>query len=557
MNMNYSNYKQIDGFLFEKFILNGAGKLKENIKKINDLNVFPIPDGDTGDNMFRTFSGGIKSMQQEHENSVDKKAHALAVGMLLSARGNSGVILSQIFAGLGNGLEGVEVASIADLSKAFSEGVKRAYSTVVTPVEGTILTVAREALEGTNEHINENITLGEYSELILSKMKTSLANTPELLDVLKEAGVVDSGGAGLYMIAQGVLEAIRGNSSEFSFDTDQKQNTALDFSLFGKDSVFEYGYCTEFLLRLMTAKTDVDNFDINRVIEYLETIGDSIVALKEDSILKIHVHTMTPSKVLEFCQQFGEFLTVKIENMMLQHNEHEAKRSADIPKVAKKRAKYASCVVTSGSGNIEVFRELGADHIIDGGQGKNPSTGDFIKAFDEINADNIFVFPNNSNIFMAAEQAGELYGKSKVHIIPSINPGQAYASLAMLDYSSDDPVTIKANFISNMEFVETGMVCKAIRNVDYKDLSVRSNDYIGFTNKKVLTADEDKITALRDLCEKLGLDDKEIVTVFYGTDATDEDKQRVRDLFKNSYRNKEFYEVEGNQEIYDFIIVLE
>ena len=555
--MNYTSYKQIDGALFEKFIINGAAKLKENVKMINDLNVFPIPDGDTGDNMFRTFSGGIKNMQQEQQNSVAKKAHALAVGMLLSARGNSGVILSQIFAGMDNGLEGVEVANMSDLSKAFSEGVKRAYATVVSPVEGTILTVAREALEGTNGIIDDSITLGEYSEVILDKMKTSLANTPELLDVLKEAGVVDSGGAGLYMIAQGVLEAIKGNDSEFTLENEQKQTQIVDFSLFGKDSVFEFGYCTEFLLRLMTAKTDVENFDIQKVIDYLGTIGDSIVALKEDSILKIHVHTMTPSKVLEYCQQFGEFLTIKIENMMLQHNEHEAKKAADIPKVQKKRTKYASCVVTTGSGNIEVFRQLGADHIIDGGQGKNPSTGDFIKAFDEMNADNIFVFPNNTNIFMAAEQAAGLYTKSKIHVIPSKNPGQAYAALAMLDYSSDDAEMIKQNFVSNMEFVETGMVCKAIRNVEYRDISVKNNDYIGFTNKKVLSADEDKIGALATLCEKLKLEDKDIVTVFYGADATDEDKRRVRELINGKYKDKEFYDVDGKQEIYDFIVVLE
>ncbi len=554
--MDYSKNRQINGDLFEKFVTSGAGKLKQNINEINDLNVFPIPDGDTGDNMFRTISGGIKTMNAEKSDSVGKKALSLASGMLVSARGNSGVILSQIFAGIAEGLSGIETAGIPELVKAFSCGVRRAYDTVVSPVEGTILTVARESLEGVTPLITEETTIGEFSELILQKMKASLANTPELLDVLKEAGVVDSGGAGLYMIAEGVCEVIRGRFIPVD-DTGTESVAAIDLSLFDKDSVFEFGYCTEFLLRLMTAKTDVDKFDIKVIIDYLNTVGDSIVALKDGSIVKVHVHTFTPSKVLEFCQQFGEFLTLKIENMMLQHNERELRLENDIPKIEKKRSKYASCVVTSGSGNIEVFRELGADYIIDGGQGKNPSAGDFIEAFDKINADNIFVFPNNSNIFMAAEQAGKLYEKSNIHIIPSKNPGQAYASLAMLDYSPDDAEAIKENFIANMQYVETGMVCKAIRSVEYRDISVKDNDYIGFTNKKVMSSDTDKTEALKTLCEKLDISQKDIITVFYGSDASEEDKQKVREMFKNDYKNKEFYEVNGDQDVYDFIVVLE
>ncbi|MBQ6553330.1 MAG: DAK2 domain-containing protein [Clostridia bacterium] len=554
--MNYYDFKLVDGLMLEKFAANGAAKLQQNIKQINDLNVFPIPDGDTGDNMFRTISGGVAEMRKEPANSVCKKARALASGMLLSARGNSGVILSQIFYGISTGLEGVETASINDLAAAFINGAKRAYETVVSPVEGTILTVARESVDDIFPLINENTTLGEFTDLIIKRMNASLANTPELLDVLKEAGVIDSGGAGLYLIAEGAFDAIKGN--ELSLGEGAAQATAAaDISLFGKDDKFEFGYCTEFLLRLMSAKCDVDAFDENVIIDYLSTIGDSIVAFKNDSVVKVHVHTMTPSKALEFCQQFGEFLTVKIENMMLQHNEHELKKAAELPKAQKQRAKFAACVVTSGSGVIEIFRELGADCIIEGGQGKNPSIKDFIEAFDAINADDIFVFPNNSNIFMAAEQAGRLYERSTIHVIPSVNLGQAYAGLSMLDYSSGDAETIKRNFIENMDYALTGMVCRAIRSVEYNDVSVKNNDYIGFTNKKIISSSPDKTEALRLLCDRLGIAEKDIATVFYGADATDADKENVRALFASQYSGKEFYEIDGKQEVYDFIVILE
>ena len=555
--MNYCDYKTVDGAMFEKFIISGAGKLQQNIKKINDLNVFPIPDGDTGDNMFRTISGGISEMLKENEESVCKKAQALAKGMLFSARGNSGVILSQLFSGMSIGLDGITEATVSDLGRAFMNGVRRAYETVVSPVEGTILTVARESACDTFNLIGDDTTLGELAELIVNRMNSSLENTPELLDVLKEAGVIDSGGAGLYLIAEGASEAINGiETGGFS----SEQNTGaqhLDFSLFEKDSVFEYGYCTEFMLRLMTSKTDVDSFDEKVITDYLETIGDSIVAFRDGSIVKVHVHTMTPAKAIEFCQQFGEFLTVKIENMMLQHNEHELKKRDELPTVQRKRAKYATCVVTSGDGIIEVFKEQGADYIIDGGQGKNPSINDFINAFDAINADNIFVFPNNSNIIMAATQAKELYKSSVIFVIPSKNIGQAYAAMAMLDYSFKTPEEVEKNFLDNMNYVETGMVCKAIRSVEYKDLSVKNNDYIGFTNKKVLSSSPDKTEALKGLCVGLDIESKDIATVVFGADATEADRNAVRDMFSHDFKGKEFYEIDGKQEIYDFIIILE
>ena len=435
--------------------------------------------------------------------------------------------------------------------RAFSQGVKRAYETVVTPVEGTILTVAREAADSMNGALGLQTTLGEFSERYLDRMRTSLANTPELLAVLKEAGVVDSGGAGLYRIAEGVAGAIRGESVDAK-ETFVPQAEGPDLDLFTEDSELKFGYCTEFLLRLTRKKTDVEAFDVQTVIDYLETIGESIVAFKNGSIVKVHVHTMEPHKALAFCQQFGEFLTVKIENMMLQHNEHEKIKQVALPEVQKARAKYASCVVAAGKGIMDVFSEMGADRIIDGGQGKNPSINDFIEAFDRINADHIFVFPNNSNILMAAEQAVRLYKGSEIHVVPSKNLGQAYAALAMLDYSFDTAEEVLNNFIENMEYVETGMVTKAIRDVDYPTLSVKSGDYIGFTNKKVLSAAKDKVEALCALCEQMQIGEKSIVTVIFGEGADEQTREATRKLFGERFSDKEYYE-----EIYDFIVILE
>ena len=590
MTMNYTEYKYIDGEMFEIFLLGGAAWLKANIQKVNDLNVFPIPDGDTGDNMYLTISGGIREMQREDSPLLWRKAEALSRGMLLAARGNSGVILSQLFAGLCAALEEKERVTLQELTEAFNAGVERAYETVVTPVEGTILTVARESTQ-LLRFSDEDTTLGEYADYMLEVMHDSLANTPELLDVLKEAGVVDSGGAGLYMIAEGAAGVVRGEERAVQPSAEESSVAAepaaaapkMDLSLFTADSRLEFGYCTEFLLRLMHAKTDVEHFDEKVIIDYLSTIGDSIVCFKDDTIVKVHVHTMTPSKAMEFCQQFGEFLTLKIENMMLQHNNHviqlaekqetadpaaegsqdelllrhTEKRESSIPVVKKKRSKYATCVVTNGQGIIDIFREMGADEILVGGQGKNPSAQDFMDCFDRLNADAIFVFPNNANIVMAAEQAAGMYKDSRVFVIPSKSLGQAYTAMSMLDISFDTAEEVRDNFIANMEYAETGMVCKACREYESMEFTVSEDDYLGVSRNQLMSASADKVEALGVLCDKMGIEDRGIATVIYGESITDEDRDKTRRLFAEKWKDKEFYEIEGQQELYDLIVILE
>ena len=558
--MELAKTKDIDGQIFERLVICGVERLKEQVGVINDLNVFPIPDGDTGDNMLSTISGGLTAMKKVRENSIGKKAKALSDEMLLHARGNSGVIFSQFFYGLSCGLNGLDVADMNQITAALKEGVKKGYSSVVKPVEGTMLTVAREAAEKSADHIDENTDLLTFAEDYVSEMKESLKRTPDLLYVLKEAGVVDSGGAGLLCMAEGVKDAITGGGDEIAA-TETTGDTAkeVDLDKFTEDSVMEFGYCTEFLLRLQKIKTDVSAFDVKVIIDYLNTIGDSIVAFKTGTIIKVHVHTLTPHKALEFCQQFGEFLTVKIENMTLQHNETAKEKKNDIRdefKVKKARKEYGLCTVASGEGLKAILLELGADAVVDGGQTKNPSVGDFLKAFDEINAENIFVLPNNKNIIMAAQSAADIYEGGKVFVIPTKDVGQGYSALSMLDYSGS-PKEIAERLKSDSEDVVTGMVTNSVRDADINGVNIKKGDYIGFTDKTMLSSTSDKVKTAIDLVEKLGGDEKTLATVIYGVNATEEDRKRLYENMTERFKNIETYEIDGGQEVYDFILMIE
>lgn len=549
--MVYREYKYLDGAMFEEFVLSGANRLEKNIQKINDLNVFPIPDGDTGDNMYLTIKGGIDKMREVSDNSVCKKANALAEGMLFNARGNSGVILSQIFSGIASGFNGLEVASLSDIVNAFKEGVKKAYSSVDPPVEGTILTVARESIEKMDRSPHSQ-TIGDFCDEILSYMYKSLENTPELLHILKEAGVIDSGGAGLYFICEGARDAVNGEAVDGTSSQVASQK-AVDYSLFTEDSELVYGYCTEFLLRLMSKKTDVEGFDEKIIIDYLKNIGDSIVCFKDGSIIKVHVHTMTPSKVLEFAQQFGEFLTVKIENMTLQHSSQEKKD--ELPQVKRARKKYSSVVVSDGSGFKELFTELGVDYIIDGGQGKNPSINDFVKAFDEVNSDNIFVFPNNSNIILAANQAKEVYKDSNIYVIETKNVGEAYSALSMLDYSYETPDEVYDLFVSSISSNVTALVCKATRDVCLNGVSVTLGDYISMIGKKLVSSSKTLSETIVSLLNSL--DEVNLVTLFFGNMVSDSDKETLKEDIMKAYPDIELYDSYGGQDTFDLIIIIE
>ena len=556
--MDFSQAKTVDGELFSTLVLSGVAALKEHVQAVNDLNVFPIPDGDTGDNMYHTIYGGLSKLNGITDNDIGKKAAALSDGMLLNARGNSGVILSQLFCGIAKGLAKYTTVSLSDFAKAFNEGVKTAYLAVIKPVEGTILTVARESVDYACSNVDENKTLVAFFDDLLTEMKRSLEHTPDLLPVLKEAGVIDSGGAGLYYIIDGMRCAVKGNAlSVDGYSTAQKQD--LDFSLFTENSVMEYGYCTEFLLRLQNSKTDVDAFNVQTLSDYLETIGDSIVAFKTDSIVKVHVHTLTPYKVLEFAQRFGEFLTIKIENMTLQHSEtvkNAAKEEVAFAKVEKPRKKFGVCAVASGEGLISMLKEIGADEVIDGGQTSNPSSEDFINAFDRINAEYIFVMPNNGNVILTAKQAAKMYTKAEIRVIETKNVGDCYAALSMADFTVETADDAEKILLDNMEDVDTGMVSVAVRDANLNGVTIKTGDYIGFTDKTVYVSTTDKIQAFKALAEKMGISEKPFLIAVYGKNVTDADKDAVREYSKQ-FKNLEFYDVNGGQDVYDFILIFQ
>ena len=426
----------LDGPTYAAMILAGTANLSRHMEEVNDLNVFPIPDGDTGSNMMMTMQGGA-SVARGLDANLSEASGKIARGMLLGARGNSGVILSQFFAGLAEGFHTYEEADVHAVEKAVACGVGCAYESVVTPTPGTILTVIKDACNYAG-HCNCE-TVDAYFLAFIDEARRALARTPDLLPVLKEAGVVDSGGAGLLYIVEGMFAYLCGKAPEdVEFEIREETHT-IDPDLFGADSVMEFGYCTELLLRLQTIKTDPATFDVNIITDYLQSIGDSVVTVKDDSIVKLHVHTMTPYKVLEFCQQYGEFLTIKIENMMLQHNETVANEQASVAvSASEQKSPFGIVAVAAGDGICEAFLEMGADEVVRGGQTMNPSAEDFLLAFDRVGADTIFVLPNNGNVLLAARQAAALYRGSDVRVIPTKSIGDGYAVLSMLDLDSGD-----------------------------------------------------------------------------------------------------------------------
>lgn len=554
--------KRIDGELFRKMILGGAANLRANLQEVNDLNVFPIPDGDTGENMYRTLRGGLEQLQSCKGETLAERSQATSQGMLLGARGNSGVILSQLFYGLAEGLAGLESADLQQFGVALKQGVQCAYGAVAHPVEGTILTVAREAADNACAALKADTTVEEFFGGYLYEMKKSLEKTPELLAVLKEAGVIDSGGAGLVYITEGVCKTLRGEEMEKELSVAESgDKKGLDLSKFDENSEMVYGYCTEFLLQLQTRKTDVKNFDLENFKAFLESVGDSVVAFQTGTVIKIHVHTMTPWVVMKECQNYGEFLTVKIENMTLQHNETLKKESVgqktELKKPRRARRKFALVTVATGEGWGDTFSEMGADYVVQGGQTNNPSAKEFVQAFDEVNADCIFVLPNNGNVILAAKQAANMYTHSDVRVIESKNIGQGYSALSMLDYGADDADEIAALLDESMQNTQTGMVARAVRDTALNGVTVNKDEYMGFTDNEMLVCKPEKVDALCALAEKMRVGEKEYFLVSYGKSVTDGEKERFRTYVGQTYPAVEVYEIDGRQDVYDFLLIVE
>ena len=539
---------ELDGLTFVAMLRQGAVSLGKDKTVINDLNVFPIPDGDTGDNMLMTLKAGCAALEG-HLGALSELSSAASSGMLLGARGNSGVILSRIFAGLAKGLKDVVVADPKTFAKALQSAVEEAYKSVPVPVEGTIITVLREGVAGADAGSD----LNHYFETLLNAMQVSLDYTPELLQVLKEAGVVDSGGAGLVSIFRGMNEALNGIISEEGIVPSMAASPTVELDKFTENSTLEFGYCTEFLLRLMRSKVDLDAFDEKIIFDYLNQVGESVVAFREDSIVKVHVHTFTPGVILNEMQKYGEFLTIKIENMALQHHQSTNQNNASFKLPSKP---YGIVTVASGEGLINAFREFGVDEVIAGGQTMNPSTQDFLDAFARINAQHILVFPNNNNIKMAADQAAELYKNADIRVLPSTTIGEGYYGIGAIDRDNPNVDEVITNVTEIMESIATGIVSTAIRDAEGDQVSVHTGDFIGYSGKQILSANTDRETAAKNLVERLGAASRDVMLVFNGEDVPSEEAERLVADLQTQYKDLEIMLNNGAQPIYDYIFVL-
>lgn len=546
--------KKLDGFLLARLLHGGAANLKANKQTVNDLNVFPIPDGDTGDNMFLTINAGATAAGEGSEN-LSQTAGKAASGMLLGARGNSGVILSRIFAGLAKGFEGAASVDVKALGAAFESGVTEAYGAVSVPVEGTILTVLKDSVAFANKNLTAESTLQSYFDDFNRELKRSLERTPDLLDVLREAGVVDSGGAGLGYVTEGMAAVLSGREvAAAGAETAHVQ--AVDLDAFTENSVLEFGYCTEFLLRLQTGKVDLSTFQTEELTRYLNSVGDSVVCFREGTIVKVHVHTKKPGDILNKMQEYGEFLTFKMENMTLQHNEnHMSEKLA--PKRKMPHKPFGVVSVAAGEGIKDAFVSLGCDAVVDGGQSMNPSAQDLIAAFGNVNADVILVFPNNSNIIMTAKQAAQLYTDAEIRVVPTKTIGEGYAAISMLDTSSGDTDAIVEELEEIIAGVVTGIVSRAVRDTEMDGVAVHKDDYIGFVGDTIYTACSDRNEAAVRLCEATKAQRYDIMLLVCGADASAKEAQALCDSLQKQYRRTEIVMIDGGQPIYDYIIILE
>ena len=540
--------RTIDGKCYARMLIGGAAMLSIHAKELNALNVFPVADGDTGTNMLKTIEGGLSAVEKDASASIGEFSKQFSRGVLLSARGNSGVILSQIFAGINEVLKEQELADVSIIADAYRHGIERSYAAVQNPTEGTILTVFRESTEYATKNMSEKSTLEDFFRLHIEEAKRSLAETKNILPALAEADVVDSGAAGYLYIAEGMFQALEGHEVNYDI-AERKEENAVNIDLFTRDSVLEYGYCTEFLLRLTTSKVDPDSFDVLRIVSLLtEMGGESIVAYKQDDIIKVHVHTFAPGEILAKVQSFGEFLTVKIENMNLGHTETEKKKP---PK------EFAVVSVAQGDGMAVLFSQMGADRIVSGGQSENPSIEDFVEAFKACNAKNIIVLPNNKNIVLAARQAAALYTDKPVHVINTKNIAQGYAALSVITPGIKDIDSLVTSAERAAEGVIDGEITCAVRDavVDGKNISI--GDYIAISGGNIVAVENTPEDAVRSLLEAIDIDLCEIITLFVGSRVSIEKRVELTERLKEIYDEYEIVVYEGGQEVYDYLVAVE
>ena len=548
--------EKINGLVLAEMIDLGSKNLAKNAEKINALNVFPVPDGDTGTNMNLSMSSGAKETAANVVENIGELGKSFSKGLLMGARGNSGVILSQLFRGMSQHIADKKEVNAKEFAEAIQNGVSIAYKAIIKPVEGTILTVAREAAEAGVKASENTTSVIEVMEAIYAEAQASLKRTPELLPILKEVGVVDSGGQGLVCVYQGFvaalkgekiegLEAVEANVVDMQFEDDHD----MDF-MSPEDIV--YGFCTEFTVRLDKEKKE---FNEDKFREDMSKFGDSLLVISDSEYVKIHVHTETPGDVFNYGQQYGELIKIKSDNMREQHREVLRKQEAKQVTAPKELKEQAMISISMGAGLSKVLTSMGVDYIVEGGQTMNPSTEDIMKAIKEVNAKNIFIFPNNKNIQLAAKQAAEL-AEENVFVVESKTAPQGLAAVMVYNPQA----TAEENFANMQEVlstVSTLEVTHAVRDTNIEGVEIKKDEFMGIRNGKIVVSNLSLNTVLEELLEKSLDEDSEIVTLYLGEESTEEYTDFLEQLIEEKYPDVEVELIESGQPVYPYIIGIE
>ncbi|MGD7008452.1 DAK2 domain-containing protein [Metabacillus sp. 84] len=550
--------KTLDGNHFAEMIMQGANHLSNNAKMVDALNVFPVPDGDTGTNMNLSMSSGAKEVQKNVQAHIGKVGMALSRGLLMGARGNSGVILSQLFRGFSKSIEGKSSISARDFAQAFQTGVDTAYKAVMKPVEGTILTVAKDAAKKAVSAAKNEDDLIKLMEAILKEAKASLERTPDLLPVLKEVGVVDSGGQGLVLVYEGFLAELKGEkvpgtpmalpSMNDMVNAEHHKNVHAHINT----EDIEFGYCTEFMVRFEEGKK---SFSEDQFRKELSEFGDSLLVISDDEVAKIHIHAEHPGEVLSYGQKYGSLISMKIENMREQHSNLVSEPAKAAPQPEKKKEKYGIITVSMGSGIADLFRSIGASEVIEGGQTMNPSTEDIVSAIEKVNAENIIILPNNSNIVMAARQAASVV-EENVLVIPSKTVPQGLTALLSFNPSGSLEDN-ESGMTEALGSVKSGQVTYAVRDTQIDGLDISKNDFMGIMNGKIVTKDKVQVQAAINLLNEMIGDGDEILTVLYGSETNAQEVDQLIKHIETAFSDIEVEVHNGKQPLYSFIFSVE
>ncbi|WP_066365063.1 DAK2 domain-containing protein [Neobacillus fumarioli] len=555
----------LDGKRFAEMIIQAANHLAVNAKMVDALNVFPVPDGDTGTNMNLSMTSGAKEVKQHVQEHIGKVGAHFSKGLLMGARGNSGVILSQLFRGFSKSIESKDKINAKDFAQAFEAGVETAYKAVMKPVEGTILTVAKDAAKKGTQAAQYSNDLIVIMEEILKEAKASLRRTPDLLPVLKEVGVVDSGGQGLVLVYEGFLAQLRGeklsDSPELLPSMEELVNAQHRKSAQSHMNTedIEYGYCTEFMVKFTPDKRSTLPFNEETFRSGLSKFGDSLLVVADDELVKVHIHSEQPGEVLTFGQQYGDLINMKIENMREQHTGIVGQSQTPLVAERKRRieeeCEYGIVAVSMGAGITELFKSMGANSVIEGGQTMNPSTEDIVKAVQEVNAKKVFILANNKNIIMAARQAAEVE-EGEIHVIPSKTVPQGLSALMAFN-PSRDVETNETAMNRALAHVKTGEVTFAVRDTQMDGLDIEKDDFLGIFDGKIIVKNKDKRKAAEDLLTQMMDDESEILTIIYGDDIAEEEVAKLRQFVTVHFPDVEIEVHNGKQPLYSYIFSIE